>query len=217
MATIYIAIVIAIIVILLTLLIPRLIKKSPTTTLLVGLSDAGKTAIFLRLVYGKIRKSVTSLRENVAEVADLNIKLIELPGAERLRVRSWDEYRAKAQHVLYVLDSTDIDNRLRHIGEYLYQILSDEIPHRNKTKFTVVCHKQDLEGARSKTEIKRLLEKELNAIKDTKKGQLGKTSEEQENDYLMSRFTKDISFDSLSINLIETSLNNLDQLIKSIL
>lgn len=218
MADTYLLVIVAVLVIILTLLITKRFKKSQYTILLTGLSDAGKTAIFSRIVFNKPKKSVTSLKENEAEVADLNIKLIDLPGAERLRVRLWDQYRARARHIMYVVDSTQLESKFRDASDYLYQLLADEIVHKNKVLFTIVCHKQDLENALDKAQVQAIIEKELNAIKNTKKGQLGKTSEEEDNDYMLQRFDqKAISLDSLSINLIETSIHNLDQFIKAML
>lgn len=218
MDNIYLTIALTVIVILLTIFIIKRFKKPLNLILLIGQPDAGKTAIFSRLVFNRPKKTITSLKENEAIIRDLNIRLIDLPGAERLRVRLWEHYRNKAKHIMYVIDSTKIDSNLRDVCEYLYQILADELVYKNNTSVTVVCHKQDLSGKKDKEAMRSILEDELNAIKNSKKVQLGKTSDEEERDYLIARFDKDpISFGTLSINLIETSIDNLDQLIKTIL
>lgn len=210
----YVAIAIAIVVIIITFLFSRRFRKSINVVLLIGLSDAGKTAIFTKIMFNKPKKSVTSLKENEGTNHDLNLKLIDLPGADRLRNRYWEQFRNKANHIVFVLDSTAVDSKLRDLSEYLYAILSDSVVHKNKMMFTITCHKQDLDEAKSIRDIKSVLEKELNAIRDTKKGQLGKTSEEEEEDYLVH---KDISFDALRVKFIETSSSNIDQLIKLII
>lgn len=213
----YLTIVIAIILVVITFLVSRRLKRPANVVLLVGLSDSGKTAIFSKVIFNKPKKSVTSLKENEAAIDDLNLKFIDLPGAERLRSRYWEQYREKARHIVFVVDSTTVESKLRDLSEYLYLLLADPIIHKNKILFTIACNKQDLDDAQGKDSIKETLEKELNAIRNTKKGQLGKTSEEEEEDYLASLANKELSLDTLKVNLIETSLGNLDQLIRFIL
>lgn len=198
---------VAIIVIVISFLITRRLRKTLRTVLLIGLSDAGKTAIFSRIVFNKPKKTVTSLKENEATVNDLNLKLIDLPGAERLRMRFWEQYRTKADHVMYVVDSANLKAKIGDLSEHLYQILADD---KFKANITIVCHKQDMEEAKSKSEVKSTLEKELNVIEKTKKGQLGKTSNEEENQQFQFK-------GSLDMNFIETSINNIDQFVKIIL
>ena len=213
----YIAIAVAIIVIVITLLLSRRFKKSTRVVLLTGLSDSGKTAIFSKVIFNKAKKSVTSLKENEATSNDLNLKFIDLPGADRLRSRYWEQYRSKARHVIFVVDSSTVNGMLRDLSEYLYVLLSDGIVYKNQIRFTIACNKQDLENAKRKDQVKFILEKELNAIRDTRKGQLGKTSEEEDEDYLASQAGEEISLDALKVNFIETSMNNVDQLIKTIM
>lgn len=217
MANLYFTLAVTFIIILLAYFLFRRSRKSLNVVVLTGLSDSGKTAIFSKVIFNKPKKSVTSLKESEATTSELNLKLIDLPGSDRLRNRYWEQYRTKARHVIFVLDSTTIDNKLRDLSEYLYILLSDEILYKNKIQFTVACNKQDLEKAKKKDEIEPLLEKELNAIRDTKKGQLGKTSNEEDDDHLAKLSEDELSFRALRVNLIETSVHNLEQLIKIIL
>lgn len=213
----YITIALAILLVLVTFLVFRRFRRAADVVLLVGLSDSGKTAIFSKLIFNKAKKSVTSLKENEASIDDFNLRIIDLPGAERLRSRYWEQYRDKARHVVFVLDSSTIDSKLRDLSEYLYSLLANSIVHQNKIIFTVACNKQDLDGVKRKDEIKAVLEKELEAIRNTKRGQLGKTSEEEEEDFLASLAGRELSLDELRVYFIETSLNNMDQLIKRML
>uniref|UniRef100_A0A6G1S9I6 ADP-ribosylation factor-related protein 1 n=1 Tax=Aceria tosichella TaxID=561515 RepID=A0A6G1S9I6_9ACAR len=210
-------VIIALLVIVISFLLTRRFRKTTKVVILVGLSESGKTALFTKLIFNKPKKSVTSLKEEEATLADLNLKLVDLPGAERLRPRLWEQYREKARNVIFVVDSTTVTSRLRDLSEYLYSLLSDPIIHKNKIGFTLACNKQDLPEAMRRDEMKTVLEKELTAIKETKKGQLGRTSEEETEDRLSSLFTDNISFDKLQVQLIETSVNNVDQLVRSIL
>lgn len=212
----YLALAVAIIVIIITFLLSRRSRRPVNIVLLTGLSDSGKTTIFSKIIFNESKKTVTSLKENESTIEELNLKLIDLPGAERLRGRYWESHRSKARHVVYVVDSTTVDTKIRDLSEYLYTLLSDGVIYKNKIKFTIACNKQDLDDRKTKELIKPMLEKEMNAIRKTKKGQLGKTSNEEEEDYLAARQEENLSLDFLNVNFIETSVHNLDQLIKTI-
>lgn len=214
---IYLALAVTLLVVIITYLLTRKFKKSTNVVLLTGLSDSGKTAIFSKIIFNKPKNSVTSLKENEATVKEFNLTIIDLPGADRLRNNYWEQYRTKAHHVIFVIDSSTVEAKLRDLGEYLYMLLSDKTLHNNKIQFSIACNKQDLEGANKVEQIKPILEKELNAIKKTRSGQLGKTSDEEDEDYL-TKFTEgDISLDNLKVNFIETSVYNPQELIKLIL
>lgn len=217
MTDFYFALVLALVVILITYLLSRRLKKSTNVVLLVGLSDSGKTALFSKIIFNKPKKSVTSLKENEAMINEFNLKLIDLPGADRLRDRYWEQYRVQARHVIFILDSTTLEDKIRDVCAYLYVLLSDAILYKNKIQFTVACNKQDIEGAKRKDLIKLLLEKELDAIRSTKTGQLAKTSDQEDDDYLTKQCPGGVSLDLLNVNMIETSVHNPDQLIKLIL
>lgn len=213
----YVALLIAIVAIIVTALLFRKLRRGIKTVVLTGLSESGKTALFTKLVFNKPKKSVTSLKENEATLSDYHLKLVDLPGTERLRSRFWEQYRASAERVIFVVDSVTFDPKLRELSEYLYSLLSDETLYKNKIRFTIACNKQDLSGAKKTPEIRQLLEDELDAIRATKTGQLGKTSNEDDTDYLARLDSKSLTFDMLGVDFIETSMHNLDQLVKLIL
>lgn len=216
MSEYYLTLLATFLVIVIVYLFTRRRGKSTNVVLLTGLSGAGKTAIFSKIIFNKQKKSFSSLRENEADNKDLNLKLIDLPGADRLRDLFWEQFRSKAKHVIIVLDSTDIDSKIRDLSDHLYKILSDSIVHKNNIKCTIACNKQDLPGAKSKDEIKSCLENEINALRVTKKGQLGKTSNEEDDDLIAKRFSpdEDLTLDLLQVDLIHTSMHKLDNLMK---
>lgn len=194
-------------------------KKSVNVLLLTGLSGSGKTALFTKLVFNKQKKSFSSLRENEAHNKELNLRIIDIPGSERLRNHYWERFRSQARHVIVVIDSVDFESKIRDISEHLYHVLSDSNLYKNKIMCTIACNKQDVTGAKSKREIGESLEKELNAIKRTKKGQLSKTSNEEDDDYILNNFddVKQINFSKLNVKLIDTSMHNLENLMKLII
>lgn len=201
------------------ILFVRLRRKTQNVVLLIGLSGAGKTAIFTKLIFNKKKQSVSSLKENDATNKDLNLRLIDIPGAERLRNNYWEQYRSTANSVIFVVDSVCVEDNLRDVSEYIYSIISDPLLHKNKILFTIACNKQDLDDAKKKDEITHLVEREVNAIKATKKGQLGKTSDEEEEDFLLKHFADvdEFQLDQLGVRIIETSIHELGQLLRIVI
>lgn len=191
-------------------------RKSSNTVLLLGLSDSGKTGLFTKLIFNKRKKSVTSLTNNVAECKDLNLHVIDLPGADRLRDIYWEQHKANANRIIFVIDSTTIQEKIRDVSEYLYGLLSDGIIYKNKIQFTVACNKQDLDGSIKKDEIQALLQRELKAIQTTKAGQLEKTSNEEIEDYIAKKFgtADEIELNQLNVQFIETSIFNIEHLMR---
>lgn len=216
MSEYYLTLLVTFLVIVIVYLFTRRRRQLTNVVLLTGLSGAGKTAIFSKIIFNKQKKTLCSLRENEADNKDLNLKLIDLPGADRLRDLYWEQYRSKARHVIFVIDSTNIDSKVRDISDHLYNILSDSVVHKNNIKCTIACNKQDLPGAKPQDEIKSCLEKEINALRETKKGQLGKTSNEEDDDNIAKRFRADehLTLDLLQVGLIQMSMHKPDNLIR---
>lgn len=216
MDEIYLTILFALLVVIVTFLLSRKLRRPTNVVLLAGLSGSGKTALFTRIIFNKPKKCVTSLKENEAYIKEFNLRLIDIPGNERLRGRYWDQYRSEARHVVFVLDSGSFEEKLRDLSEYLYELLSDSIIYKSKIKFTIACHKQDIGGSLRKYPIEASLDKELTAIRATKSCQIGKASDEEEEDYLLRLSSENISLKNLNVNIIETSTYNPDSLTRMI-
>lgn len=216
MTDFYLAIGVAVVIILITFLLSRRLKKAVNVVLLIGISESGKTALFSRIIFNKPKKTVTSLSLNEAIVSDLNIHLVDLPGADRYRNRCYELYRDKARHIVVVIDSTTFRTKLREVSEHLYMVLSDSANYKNQTRITIACHKQDIDGAPGAEIIAPILEKELCAIRNTRAGQLAKTSNDESEDHLAKFKTKELTFANLGVKLVETSISNVENLIKTI-
>lgn len=89
------------------------------------------------------------------------MRIIDIPGYERLRGKFVDQYKSSARCVLYVVDSLTIQKDIRDVAEFLYNILSDHAIANNISALLIVCNKQDIPLAKSTAVIKSLLEKEL--------------------------------------------------------
>lgn len=182
-------------------------RKSKKVVLFQGLSGSGKTSLFSRIVFNKPSLSVTSSKENEAKLEEYNLTLIDLPGADRLRDSYWDLYKTKATHVIFVVDSRTIFERRRDVGEYIHKLLTDRVVAENKITFILACNMRD---NKYKSEIKQVIVDECQAIRNTRKGRLMKTSEEDKDG------DREIYNDGEML-VVETNTRNYDALLRLIL
>jgi Predicted GTPase len=90
-----------------------------------------------------------------------NIKIVDLPGEDRLRNKFFDQYKSSAKGIVYVLDSSTVQKTLRDVAESLYVILADPQVQSSRVNILVCCNKQDQTLAKSSSVVKTLLQKEL--------------------------------------------------------
>lgn len=168
---------VALLVLLFTVVLFVLWKKSRKTNrdvLLVGLCDSGKTALFSHLLYNKPVQSFTSQVENIGEfrIKKNLLRLVDIPGHERVFTKYWDSYKMSCKGVMFVVDSETVQTDICDVAELLYRILTDVTIQTNKTKIIILCNKQDKVLAKGSEVIKTLLEKELDTLRLTKSNQL---------------------------------------------
>ncbi|XP_058807652.1 signal recognition particle receptor subunit beta [Phymastichus coffea] len=169
--------------------------------LLTGLCDAGKTLIYARLMHTKYVQTHTSVKENIGEAPEYNssVKVVDIPGHERLRYKYFDKYKNSAKGLVYIIDSANIQKDIRDVAEFLYNLLSDSGMNKN-IPVLILCNKQDQTLAKSSTVIKILLEKEMNLLRMTKTSQLEATDASSSNTYL-GKAGKDFAFSQLDRKL----------------
>ncbi|KAL0838961.1 hypothetical protein ABMA28_016967 [Loxostege sticticalis] len=183
--------------------------------LLTGLSDSGKTLLFVRLAYSQYRQTFTSMKENSEEYITSHsaLQLVDLPGQERLRNKFFDQYKNSAKAIVYVIDSVTIQKEIRDVAEYLYTILADPTVQSNSPPLLILCNKQDQPLAKGSQVIKGLLEKEINLVRVTKSSQLQSVDPSQAtNSTFLGKQGKDFEFSHLSckVDVAECSANTGD-------
>ncbi|KAI0306621.1 P-loop containing nucleoside triphosphate hydrolase protein [Multifurca ochricompacta] len=116
--------------------------------MLVGISDAGKTAILSTLVYGQTLSSHASLQTNTC-ILPLNKKgvtLVDIPGHPRIRAQ-FREHLPDAKVIVFVVDASSISRNGSIVAEYLHQILHAVVtilPSQNPPAILILAHKCDL-------------------------------------------------------------------------
>ncbi|XP_012223174.1 signal recognition particle receptor subunit beta [Linepithema humile] len=169
-------------------------RSAGRSILLTGLSDSGKTLIYARLINSKFAKTYTSVKENIGDIAINNssLRIVDIPGDERLRNKYFDKYKSFAKGLVYVIDSVPIQTQIKDVAEYLYNLLSDPDIQRN-VPILILCNKQDQTMAKGCSVIKALLEREMNLLRMTKTSQLEATDASSANVFL-GRQGKDFEF-----------------------
>jgi len=225
----YTPILIALLVIIVTVIIYFLWKKKSfkkTDILLVGLCESGKTLLFSQLLENGSRETFTSIAENLgnykSKETGKTVRVVDIPGHERLRARFFDQYKNFAKGIIFVIDSVTIQKDIRDVADFLYTILADNSV--SSTPILILCNKQDATLAKGSQIVKNLLEKEINLVRTTRQKQLESVDNSSTERIFIGAQAKDFEFSQVSqpIDVAECSaqkseLHGVDQWLKTLL
>lgn len=215
----YTPILLAVIVVLVTLMLLYVWKKKRSArsdVLLTGLCDSGKTLLFSHLILGDAKETFTSIKENVGYLTTSKgeLRLVDIPGHERLRGKFFDQYKSLAKAIVYVIDSVTIQKDVRDVADFLYTILTDKAI--ANLPVVILCNKQDETLAKGDAVIKSLLEKEFNIVRQTRTSQLESVNQQNADSVYLGRSDKDFDFSQVSQKVkfisCSTQENQLDDL-----
>ncbi|ALC43508.1 SrpRbeta [Drosophila busckii] len=170
--------------------------------LLTGLSEAGKSAIFMQLLHGKFPETFTSIKENVGEYrgGHLSARVIDVPGHYRVRDKCFELYKRTTKGIVFVVDSVTVQKDIRDVADSLYTILSDSLT--QPCSVLILCNKQDQTTAKSAKVIKTLLEKELHTVRDTRSRKLQSVGDDEVNKPItLGKPGRDFEFAHISQNV----------------
>lgn len=102
------------------------------------------------------------------------------------------DYSKVAGGIIILLDSSNID--IHSTGEYLYDILTNDLILKYKPKLLFACNKCEDMMSKSTEEIQEMIEKELSAIKETRTS-LETVGEENEDQPILGTPGEDFKFD----------------------
>ncbi|KAI7817796.1 signal recognition particle receptor beta subunit-domain-containing protein [Gamsiella multidivaricata] len=190
-------------------------RNSKNTILLTGLPFAGKTAIHYMINFDKNVETVTSIKENEADVVLTEgkspIHIVDIPGHERLRFK-FSEFMPIARAVVFVVDSSTVARQTRILAEYLYDILADKFAQSERMPVLIACNKSDLLTSFKKERIQSLLEVEINKLRQTRTAALDTQGSEGNENVFLGFEGKNFSFQDLEneVEFIECSAENKD-------
>lgn len=185
-----------------------------------GLCDAGKTLTYVRLKFSEFRETYTSIEVNSGTLAlDKGVvRLVDVPGHERLRNKFLDLYKQRARLIIFLLDSATLQKEVRDVADYIYTILADKF--LSSVPVIIGCNKQDLALAKGTSVIRSLLEKEMGLVRQTRTNQLQSVDNTVSNNVFLGKPGRDFEFSQLSqtVEFVECSAKepNLDQLLTMI-
>lgn len=135
-----------------------------TGVLILGLDNAGKTATLYALHLGEpMPYTVPTIGFNVegVRVGKLDIKMWDIGGQDKFRAL-WPHYFAQTDGIAFVVDSCDRD-RFEIVRSELHRLMS----HKELVgkPFLILANKQDLPGAASKEELRKILQ--MDAVKSS--------------------------------------------------
>jgi len=200
---------IAIFIVLITIIyLWRRSSKRGRSILIVGPCEAGKTAVFSRLVGGPVVKTVTSLVPNELEYEPRNrrphLLIKDLPGHDRVQIKYWDSSKQLARGILCVIDAAGGNKGIRESADVLYRVLTDSTIFSGCRALYIFANKQDQPMSKGAKVIRSQLEKELTTLRMTKSAGLASTGGKDNRDRCMlGREDKDFDFDHVTNIKIE--------------
>lgn len=202
----YTQIFIAVFVIVITLVLIVLYKRRKSSRqgiLLTGICDSGKTLLFSQLIHNKHIQTHTSIKENISNyiVNGEALRVIDIPGHERLRDRFFSQYKDIAKGIVFVVDSNTITQDIRDAAEFLYNIIADPVIVKNKPNILILCNKQDFTFAKGGSAVKSIFEKELNTLRTTKSSQLESVDPKAKKVSLLGDSEEDFDFGALPLKV----------------
>ncbi|MFX0184183.1 MAG: ADP-ribosylation factor family protein [Candidatus Hodarchaeota archaeon] len=108
---------------------------------LVGLENAGKTSLIVRLQTGEFQPTLptSGLDTEIIEIKGHLFQLFDLGGHQRFRQLFWKNYVQLSQGIVFVIDSNDIE-KLDEVVEWLWKCLEWNL----NTPFLILANKSDL-------------------------------------------------------------------------
>ncbi|XP_062603417.1 phosphorylated adapter RNA export protein-like [Saccostrea cucullata] len=134
--------------------------KPNFTVLCLGLSKTGKSTL-LSVLSGESTENIEptvgfSIKALIFSNCIVDVK--ELGGGDSVRPY-WDKYFGGAEGIIFVVDSSAGDEDLQLTNTTLHQALAD--PELDNLPLMVLCNYSDKEGSKSKEELQKILELDL--------------------------------------------------------
>lgn len=127
------------------------LKQHRTSLLLCGIANSGKTLLFNRLISNVNKRTLNSMivHHGTMTLDYLStdrplrhVQVVDLPSHSK---HNFHAYRNQIKGIIFVIDSTTIEQDLVDIANYLYEILTDRTFREQHLNLLIFCNKQDLD------------------------------------------------------------------------
>lgn len=87
--------------------------------LLTGLSESGKTSLFMQILHSKFPETFTSITETVGNYSNgsSTARIVDIPGHYRVRDKYFEQYKVTAKGIVFVIDSVTAQKEIRDVAE----------------------------------------------------------------------------------------------------
>lgn len=145
---------------------------------LLGLQNAGKTALFLQLRDGAAADTHPSQQPNdttaLAQFPRGAVRLVDCPGHPRVRDAWLQQQLAPAATMgkaalVFVVNAVDFAAEAPHVADLLFRVLLLAHPPPAPPPVLVFCNKADLATALAPAQIAAVLERELQQLRETER------------------------------------------------
>ncbi|EGC39588.1 hypothetical protein DICPUDRAFT_147655 [Dictyostelium purpureum] len=143
--------------------------KRGNNIIILGLSNSGKTALFLDLTLEKEIATHTSISPNngVYQVNSKKLPIIDVPGNEKIKA-SLPKILQNAGCIIYTIDVTEFIDNATQEAQYLYDILTNESVFSKRIPIMIFINKMDIGSSIDVAEVTSILEKELDDLRKTR-------------------------------------------------
>lgn len=78
--------------------------------------------MFSQLLHNVVSETFTSIAENIGDYVNKDsgaaVRVLDIPGHERLRGRFFDQYKTSTKGIVFVIDSVTVQKDIRDVAEY---------------------------------------------------------------------------------------------------
>ncbi|KAN0045202.1 hypothetical protein ACTA71_005578 [Dictyostelium dimigraforme] len=144
--------------------------KRGNNIVILGLSNAGKTALLLNLT--KVDKKIsthTSITTNngVYILGNKKLPIIDVPGNGKAK-SSLPKILSNSGCIIYVIDGTTFIDNSTQEAQYLYDILTNESVYQKEIPVLIFNNKMDLDSTIDTEQVTSILERELDDLRRTR-------------------------------------------------
>jgi len=122
------------------------------------------------------------------------LKLVDIPGYDRLRQQFFNKFKSNARGIIFIIDSVTFQREIKDVAEMIHNVLTDRTTSSTAPAVLIACNKHDQALAKGAKLIQTSLEKELNAARLSKSASLAATDGSLNGSVFLGKRSQDFTF-----------------------